>query len=133
VDDPYGILDLPIQELNREVARRGLLRDVHFDYDRYNLRSDARDTLRSNASFLLQYPMLEIKTEGHCDERGTEEYNLALGDKRARSANLYLVRAGVDAGRLLTISFGEERPVDPRSNEEAWQRNRRAHFVIVGK
>jgi peptidoglycan-associated lipoprotein len=133
---PEGGLDIEnmtLDQLNAEVAKKGLLRDIHFDFDRYLLRDDARGILKDNVAFLLEYPSLAIQIEGNCDERGTDEYNLALGDKRARAAEDYLKRAGLATGRLSTVSFGEERPLDPGHNEEAWAKNRRAHFKIVGK
>jgi len=127
------IENLSIQQLRKIVEERGLLRDVHFDFDEYTLRPDARRILNRNAQFLRDYPTIRIQIEGHCDERGTNEYNLALGDKRAHAAKSYLGRVGVRAGRISTLSYGEERPLDPRRNEEAWTLNRRAHFLIVAK
>jgi peptidoglycan-associated lipoprotein len=82
------------------------------------------------AEWLRENPARTVTIEGHCDDRGTNEYNLALGDRRAESAKTFLVDLGIDATRLITISYGEERPVDPRSNEEAWAKNRRDHFVV---
>ena len=107
--------------------------DIFFDYDKYDLRTDARATLDRKASFLNQNSSVRSQIEGHCDERGTNEYNLALGERRANAAKQYLTTAGVSAGRLSTISYGEERPLDPGRNEAAWARNRRAHFVITGQ
>jgi peptidoglycan-associated lipoprotein len=105
------------------------LQDVFFDYDRYNLRDDARRTLDNNAKFLLANQSTRLLLEGHCDERGTVEYNLALGERRAQSARSYLIEFGVDQGRLSTISYGEERPFAQGHGEEAWSQNRRVHFV----
>ena len=107
--------------------------DIFFDYDQYDLRTDARATLDRKASFLNQNSSVRSQIEGHCDERGTNEYNLALGERRANAAKQYLTTAGISAGRLSTISYGEERPLDPGRNEAAWARNRRAHFVITGQ
>ncbi|HEY5869797.1 MAG TPA: peptidoglycan-associated lipoprotein Pal [Candidatus Tectomicrobia bacterium] len=107
--------------------------DIFFDYDQYDLRTDARATLDRKASFLNQNSSVRSQIEGHCDERGTNEYNLALGERRANAAKQYLTTAGISGGRLSTISYGEERPLDPGRNEAAWARNRRAHFVITGQ
>jgi peptidoglycan-associated lipoprotein len=104
---------------------------VFFDYDRYDLRADARDTLKANADWLRKNPSARIEIEGHCDERGTSEYNLALGAKRAQSAKDYLVTLGTAANRLSTISYGEEIPVCKEQNESCWRQNRRARFVVV--
>ena len=106
------------------------LKDVYFDFDRYDLRADARDTLKANAAWLKQNPSSSVEIEGHCDERGTSEYNLALGAKRAQTAKDYLVNLGVPQQRLSTISFGEELPVCSEPNEECWQKNRHDRFVI---
>ena len=105
------------------------LKDVYFDFDRYDLRSDARDTLKANADWLKQNPATTVEIEGHCDERGTAEYNLALGAKRAQAAKDYLTTLGVDAQRLSTISYGQEIPVCTDHNEECWQKNRHDRFV----
>jgi peptidoglycan-associated lipoprotein len=107
--------------------------DIHFDFDRYDLKPKAREILSDKAFFLRKYPGVKILIEGHCDERGTNEYNLALGERRANSAKQYLVQLGISEGRISTVSYGEERPLDPGHNEEAWARNRRAHFEIVSR
>jgi peptidoglycan-associated lipoprotein len=104
--------------------------DVHFDYDKSNLRSDAQEVLKSKAGWLRDNPDVNVTIEGHCDERGTNAYNLALGDRRANSAKSYLIDLGIAGSRLTTISYGEERPLVPGHNEEAWAKNRRAHFAI---
>jgi peptidoglycan-associated lipoprotein len=104
--------------------------DIHFEYDKSRLVSDAQDNLRAKAKWLMAHPDVSAIIEGHCDERGTNEYNMALGDRRAGSAKSFLVDTGVVDSRLTTISYGEEKPVDPESNEEAWAKNRRVHFVI---
>ena len=108
------------------------IRDAHFDYDKSDLRADAESALRSNASGLkdlfASFPQGTVVVEGHCDERGTNEYNLALGDRRATASRDFLVNLGVPAGRLTTISYGEERAQCTSSDENCWQRNRRAHF-----
>ena len=104
--------------------------DIYFEFDRYVLTGPAQDILMAKAEWLRINPNASVTIEGHCDERGTNEYNLALGDKRAEIVKAYLVNMGIDAGRLMTISYGEERPVDTGHNEEAWAKNRRAHFVL---
>lgn len=104
--------------------------DIYFAFDRANLSPMAQENLRRKAEWLRANPDATVTIEGHCDERGTNEYNLALGDRRAESAKSFLVDLGISAKRLATISYGEERPVDPRHNEEAWAKNRRAHFVV---
>lgn len=109
------------------------LKDIFFEFDRADLRPDARDTLRANADWLRSNPSARIEIEGHCDERGTNEYNLALGAKRAQSAKDYLVSLGIAVDRLSTISYGEEIPVCREHTESCWRRNRRARFVIVGR
>jgi peptidoglycan-associated lipoprotein len=112
-----------------EGAGVGEIEDVFFDYDRYNLRDDARRTLDANAKVLLADKSARLLLEGHCDERGTVEYNLALGERRAQSARSYLIEFGVEQNRLSTISYGEERPFSQGHGEEAWSQNRRVHFV----
>ncbi len=116
-----------------EVFESRLLKDIHFDFDRYDIRPGDAEILKENAALLLRYPKVRIQIEGHCDERGTNEYNLALGERRANSAKRYLVSLGISEDRISTISYGEERPLDPGHNEEAWAKNRRAHFVILSK
>ncbi|MBW2039150.1 MAG: peptidoglycan-associated lipoprotein Pal [Deltaproteobacteria bacterium] len=116
-----------------EVLESALLKDIHFEFDRYDLIKEARGILAENAKVLVAHPNLRIQIEGHCDERGSNEYNLALGERRAVSAKLYLVKLGVKGNRLSTISYGEEMPLDPRHNEEAWAKNRRCHFVILSR
>jgi len=105
------------------------LRSVYFDYDSAVLREDARKTLDENINWLKANPNVRVQIEGHCDERGTEEYNLALGERRANAAKQYLIKNGIDASRLFTISYGESRPVDPGHDEGAWSKNRRAQFA----
>jgi len=116
----------------KELAAKELaaLVDIHFDFDKFNLKPEARDILEQHADWLLEHKDYNLVIEGHCDERGTTEYNLALGERRASATQKYLTDLGVDETRLKTISYGEERPLDPRHNEEAWAKNRRAHFVL---
>ena len=106
------------------------LKDVYYDYDSANLSSEAQATLDADGKVLMDNASVSVQIEGHCDERGTVEYNLALGDRRAQSARDYLVRYGVPASRLSTVSYGEERPFATGSDESAWAQNRRAHFVV---
>lgn len=104
---------------------------IYFDTDKFNIDSTDAVALQAQAQWLMKYPAKRATVEGHADERGTRDYNLALGEKRANSAKNYLVSLGVDAARLTTISYGKERPVATGSNEEAWARNRRAVTVTI--
>jgi peptidoglycan-associated lipoprotein len=109
----------------------GPLKDIFFGFDRYDLEAEARSTLKANADWLKKNPAGRVEIEGHCDERGTNEYNLALGAKRAQAAKDYLVTLGIATERLSTISYGEEIPVCKEPNESCWRQNRRARFVII--
>lgn len=104
---------------------------VYFDTDSYDVRADAQPLLDAQAAWLRRYSGVQVRIEGNCDERGTREYNLALGARRANSVRDYLVSHGVDAGRISTISFGKEQPIDGGSGEDAWQKNRNGHTAIV--
>ncbi|HEU4371380.1 MAG TPA: peptidoglycan-associated lipoprotein Pal [Methylomirabilota bacterium] len=106
------------------------LKDIHFDFDKYDIRPVDAKVLDSNATWLKSNPNHLILIEGHCDERGTNEYNLALGERRAKSTMNYLVSQGVQASRITIISYGEERPACAQKNEECWAKNRRAHFLV---
>jgi peptidoglycan-associated lipoprotein len=139
-----------------EFLESSLLKDIHFGFDRYDLTPKAREILSQNAELLLKHSRTNIQIEGHCDdsqnadlllkhsrtniqieghcdERGTIEYNLALGDRRSNNAKQYLLSLGVSPNRISTISYGEEMPVDPRHHEEAWAQNRRAHFIVLSR
>ncbi len=124
--------------LKEEAAKREVLaarnkfmnENVHFAFDSSVLDTTAQSILKSKADWMKKNPNAPVIIEGHCDERGTVAYNLALGERRAESAKAFLVNMGISAGSISTISYGEERPVDPGKNEEAWAKNRRAHFVI---
>ena len=116
-----------------EIEKSGLLKEVYFEYDKADIREPDRATLAQNADALKRFDFLRITVEGHCDERGTVEYNLALGERRAKAALDYLVSMGVPADRLKTVSYGKEVPVCTQSSEDCWQRNRRAHFTVTGK
>ncbi len=105
--------------------------DVLFDFDKYSIRLDARAGLDSTAAWLNNHKDIQILLEGHCDERGTNEYNLALGEKRAKAAKTYLASRGVSPTRMRSVSYGEERPVCIAHNESCWQKNRRAHTVVL--
>ena len=110
---------------------RGVVQTVYFDFDKSELRPDARSTLQQNAQWLRDHASYGIVIGGHCDERGTIEYNIALGERRASAVRDYLASLGIRVDRMRAISYGEEQPADPGSNEAAWARNRRAEFVIV--
>jgi peptidoglycan-associated lipoprotein len=116
-----------------EVFESILLKDIYFDFDKYAIRPGDAEILKAIAAVLKKYPSVKIQIEGHCDERGTNEYNLALGERRANSTKDYLLSLGISKDRLSAISYGEERPLDPGHNEEAWAKNRRAHFIILSK
>ena len=116
-----------------EVFESSLLKDVHFDFDKYDIRPADAASLKGNADLLKKYHNVKVQIEGHCDERGTVEYNLALGERRANSTRNYLVSIGVSPERISTISYGKERPLDPSHNEAAWTKNRRAHTIITAK
>ena len=119
------------ERLREETARNMFLtEDIYFEFDSSALLPEAQEILKEKAEWLQDNAGVAVTIEGHCDERGTNEYNLALGDRRAHSAKSFLVNLGIAGSRLTAISFGEERPVDPGSNEEAWSKNRRAHFTI---
>ena len=104
--------------------------DVYFDFDKSDLKEEGKKTCRSVAEYLKRNPKAKLMIEGHCDERGTAEYNLALGERRAVAVRNYLVSLGVPKGALSMVSFGKERPLDPGHNEEAWAKNRRAHLLL---
>ncbi len=114
-----------------EPLEEGDFRKAYFDFDKYNIRRDAQQALEHNADLLKDNPDVRILIEGHCDERGTVEYNIALGERRANSCKDYLAQLGIDRNRMETISYGKERPVALGHNEEAWQKNRRAEFRII--
>jgi peptidoglycan-associated lipoprotein len=107
------------------------VRDAYFDFNKADIRTDARQALGQTADFLRKYPQMKVTIEGHCDERGSTEYNIALGDRRASAVKNYLVQLGIAADRMTTVSYGKEKPFCTESNEECWQRNRVGHFVRV--
>lgn len=127
--DSGDIAATDVQALQKAIED-GLVKPVFFNYDSAELSAEAKVTLEENARWFRQYPDADITVEGHCDERGTEEYNLALGDGRAKAAADYLAQQGVQSGRMEVVSYGEERPFVAGHTEAAWSKNRRAHFVV---
>ena len=107
------------------------VKTIYFDYDKYDVRDDQRAALQGNGEFLRAHAEVRITIEGHCDERGSAEYNLGLGDKRANSLKEFLGAMGIAADRIHTISYGKERPVCTESNDDCWQKNRRGQFELV--
>ncbi len=133
-DDPTGdILPKEVQEADRVARDKGLIGDIYFDFDQYDLKPEARERLAKNAEFMKQKPQYTIEIQGHCDERGTNDYNVALADRRANAAREYMVTLGIPGARLKTVSFGEERPVCTDHNESCWWRNRRGEFHLAGQ
>lgn len=116
----------------REGAMVSLRQPIYFDFDRSELKPEAREELTRKAEVLRTYPEISVRIEGHCDERGTVEYNLALGERRAEAARQYLIDLGIDPDRMTTVSYGEERPAVEASNEAAWAQNRRDEFIPLG-
>jgi peptidoglycan-associated lipoprotein len=116
-----------------EIERMGLLSEIHFVYDRADIREEDRALLSKNADALKRFDFLRVTVEGHADERGTVEYNLALGERRAKAAYDYLVSLGVAPDRLKTVSYGKEVPLCQQATEDCWARNRRDHFAVTGK
>jgi peptidoglycan-associated lipoprotein len=124
-----------IESRDKAIARaeqEGLFKDVLFDFDSYNVQEQYKPALKSLASWMMKHKDVDLSIEGHCDERGTNEYNLALGDRRARAVKDYLISLGVPSSRTQTMSYGEERPLCQEHTEACWAKNRRAHFVILG-
>ncbi len=127
-----GIKETPSEQSSlMEATAKSPVSDINFDFDSFSIRPDARDILQRNADYFLKYKVSSVIIEGHCDERGTAEYNMALGQRRAQETKKYLVNLGVKESVMKTVSYGLERPLDPASNEEAWAKNRRAHFVVT--
>jgi peptidoglycan-associated lipoprotein len=131
VTEPMVVKEDSGDKAAQTMAESGL-GNVFFDFDSYLLSQSARDTLKSNADYLLKKnSSIKVQVEGHCDERGSDEYNLALGEKRAKAALSYLVTLGVPAERLSFISYGKEKPADPGHDEAAWAKNRRDQFAVI--
>ncbi len=122
-----------IDQLNQVAQQRGYIQDAFFAFDESTLTPDAQSALQNSANWLKKNSQYNLLIEGHCDERGTEQYNLALGDRRANIAKEYLATLGIDSSRIRTVSYGEERPFDPGHDEAAWAKNRRDHLVLIGK
>ena len=133
-DQTPTVEELPrdVEALNRYVHERRLVRDVFFGYDEAGIPSDGQAALSASADWLKKNPQYNLLIEGHCDERGTEQYNLALGDRRANVVRDYLVALGISGSRIRTVSYGEERPFEPGHDESSWSQNRRAHLVLTG-
>ena len=137
---PSSLADIGIQE-NSIVGKGSLgtgivikqLKMIHFAFDDYSLSNEAQQILMENARWLVAHPIIKVQIEGHCDERGSEEYNLALGEKRAIAARDYLIQLGVKKDSMSVISYGKERPLNPAHNEQAWAENRRDEFVIISR
>ena len=128
--------DVEADVLSQDLAtlnQKGYLSDAYFDYDASALRDDARGNLAKDSSWLKKYPSVHVLLEGHCDDRGTEAYNLALGDKRAAAAREYLESLGVAESRIQTVSYGKERPFCDQDNDSCWQENRRYHVIVTAK
>jgi peptidoglycan-associated lipoprotein len=123
---PQGAAPGTQADLEQNVGHR-----VFFGYNQYNLTGEAQATLARQAAWLKEYPEATLRLEGNCDERGTREYNLALGARRANAAKSYLVSLGIDASRITVVSYGKERPIDPRATPEAWSMNRNATSVLT--
>jgi peptidoglycan-associated lipoprotein len=121
---------IPALPSPKDFVETSALRDVHFDFDKYEIRAGDKPVLDENVSWLKQNANAQVLIEGHCDERGTNEYNLALGERRAKATRDHLVSLGIDGGRITVISYGEERPLCTERTEACWAQNRRAHFLV---
>ena len=119
--------------IEAEAKDRFVNENALFDFDKYNIRPDAAEVLRFKAEYMTNHAGVGVEVQGHCDERGSLQYNIALGDRRAHSAANFVESLGVDASRMAAVTYGEERPLDPGHDEAAWQLNRRAQFVIVSE
>ncbi|MCU0242269.1 MAG: peptidoglycan-associated lipoprotein Pal [Vicinamibacteria bacterium] len=116
-----------------EIDRLGILNDVHYDFDKADIRESDRAVLNKNAEALRKFDFIKVTVEGHCDDRGTVDYNLVLGERRARAAADYLISLGISADRIKVVSYGKEAPQCNEATEECWARNRRAHLAVTGK
>jgi peptidoglycan-associated lipoprotein len=137
--DRQGIEEQKIASLDEDVSSRyleetrGMFEDILFDYDKYSVKAQYKSTLQAISSWMTKNMGATLSIEGHCDERGTNEYNLALGDRRAKAVKDYLVSLGVPSSKIETLSYGEEKPTCTQQSESCWSKNRRAHFVILTK
>jgi len=129
----YAAQGNPSRPNPKEFAAMALLKDVRFDFDRYDIRPEDSEVLDANAESLKTNPKLQVLIEGHTDQRGTSEYNLALADRRAKASMNYLVSRGVRSSRITIVSYGKERPVCAEPSEDCWSLNRRAHFLVKGQ
>ncbi len=125
--------ELFLQKSLDQINSEKPLGTIYFDYDRAVIRDDARTILDGNAAWMKKFKSVKVQVQGHCDERGTEEYNLALGEKRAKAAQDYLLSTGISSNRIQIISYGKSQPINPGHDEAAWQMNRRAQFLIIEK
>ncbi|MCX8110425.1 MAG: peptidoglycan-associated lipoprotein Pal [Syntrophorhabdaceae bacterium] len=130
-EPPPPVVEKEVPKAAPVVKAPAELKDIFFDFDKYNIRPNDAEILKNNLDWFKENPGKKVRIEGHCDERGTVEYNLVLGQKRADSTKNYLINLGVDGKLLETVSYGKERPFDPGHNEEAWAKNRRAHFLQI--
>ena len=128
--DKEGISGKSLTDEQLRTVMQTIFTDVHFAYNKYDVLDEDKQSLRTKADWLLKHPGVTVNIEGHCDDRGSSEYNLALGDQRAQSVASYLVSLGVPADRMETISFGKEKPLCTEANDNCWNNNRRAHFVL---
>lgn len=138
VNEPVPVPPMPTEDAVTsksidDLNRNSPLSPLFFELDSAEVSGPGQQVLQTNASVLKKYPGMQVTVEGHCDERGTAEYNLALGERRALAAKNYLVSLGIPADRIKTVSYGKEFPFDPGHDDSAWQKNRRAHFVITAK
>ena len=130
VNAPPPVVVAPVNTMSAEEEFKANVQDIFFDYDKYDVRSDAQATLAHDASYLSSHPNVKVLIGGYCDERGSNEYNLGLGQNRGDSAKKALINAGVDASRIRVISYGKEKPFCTESTEDCWQKNRRAGFAL---
>lgn len=128
--EPKPPESLQVQSSADAFNKQGVLKRIHFDTDKYEIRPEFRQVLKDNAAWLLAHPQFKLIIEGHCDERNTEAYNLALGERRAAAAKDYLVGLGLQAAKIQTVSYGKARPLCAKSEEACWQQNRRCEFVL---
>ena len=132
ITEPVSPMDSPVFEEGVSPGSEAALADVYFDFDRYNIREDMKAAMQANAEWLTSNPVVSVTIEGHADERGTNEYNLALGERRAQAAKRYLIASGVKESQISTISYGEERSICMERHENCYSKNRRAHFSARG-
>jgi peptidoglycan-associated lipoprotein len=132
-DQTAPTIPAELKQADDHVRSTGLIGDIYFDFDKYDLKPEARERLSKNADFMKKNAKYAVEIQGHCDERGTNDYNIALADRRANAAREYMVTLGISEARLKTVSFGEERPVCTDHNESCWWRNRRGEFHLSGQ